>query len=710
MVTNFDTKQSSELKQVLKQLQLKLQNKKNNFNQNELLLIIKNFDFNDFVFNTQLLNEIMVILNDAYFKLANPLVDDSIYDEIEHILLVNNFDVKALKHIGSSLEEKSGLKKKSHSMPMLSLDKLLSIDDVDDFIKKINRYLNSTIDYTYCVEPKIDGNSLSLIYKKGNLVEALTRGDGYIGEDVIDVINVIDSIPKILPQKIDIEIRGEIFITKSNFLYINNEREKIGEKLFANPRNMVAGSLRNLDVSIAKNRNLEFIPWGFGEVEKGVLSNSYYENLAMLKNYGFTLNKYNKICKNIAEAILYYENLAKIRYEIDYDIDGVVFKIDDINIANRLGFTEKAPRWAAAYKFESQGAYTKITDITLQIGRTGVITPVAELSPINVGGVLISRATLHNFDYITQKDIRINDKVFIKRAGDVIPQVVQVDLSSRNNLCVVYKIPTNCPSCGSKLIKEEDGVAFKCSFDMINCAERKLKFLEHLVSKKAFNIIGLSEKQLKIFLENKLIDLPSDIFELSNKKDKLLVLEGFKEKSVSNLLSSIDKSKSITLDKLIYALGIPQVGEKVSKILAKNYKTFDNLLTNTINNNLHNIDGIGESIYKDLKHYLMDSSYSQMIENLLQKIVVLDYIDNNNQGVLSGKKILFTGTLSINRSEAKNLAEKNGAIILSAVSKNLDILVCGENPGSKLEIAKQLEILILTEKEFLDFINQVDYV
>ena len=388
MATNFDTKESSELKQSLEQLILKSKNKPNSFDQNELLLLIKNFDFNDFIANTQLLNKIITMLNDAYFKLANPLMDDGIYDKIEKILVY--FDIKILKTISSDLDLQSALKKIPHSIPMLSLDKFLTSQDVDDFIKKINRFLNSQTDYMYCVEPKIDGNSLSLIYKAGVLMNALTRGDGNIGEDVIDVINVIDSIPKILPKKIDIEIRGEIFITKSNFLAINNAREQNEEKLFANPRNMVAGSLRNLDVSVSKERKLDFIPWGFGEVDKSFLSNSYYENLAKLKDYGFALNPYNKLCNGIKEAVAYYEELAKLRYEIDYDIDGVVFKIDDISVCNRLGFTEKAPRWAGAYKFESLGAYTKIIDITLQIGRTGVITPVAELTPINVGGVLIS--------------------------------------------------------------------------------------------------------------------------------------------------------------------------------------------------------------------------------------------------------------------------------------------------------------------------------
>ncbi|MFL1781342.1 NAD-dependent DNA ligase LigA [Candidatus Hepatincolaceae symbiont of Richtersius coronifer] len=653
--------------------------------------------------------------------------------------------------IGSSLQGK--FKEVPHSSPMLSLDKLFNFDDVANFDEKLKRFLHRDLDtdLIFAAEPKVDGLSLSLRYVDGNLKRALTRGDGTKGENITENALTIKNIPKTLVNnqanngkpsfpKI-LEVRGEVYIENKDFLEFNLLQEENSAKVFANPRNAAAGSLRNLDLNTTASRPLKFIAWGLGEVVNGentdFQADSFYKNLQDLRKYGFPINSYNKICQGVKELEAYFKYIEEIRHTIPYNIDGVVYKVDSLILQNRLGNLSSSPKWAAAHKFVAEIATTKINNIIVQVGRTGVLTPVAELQPVNLAGVLVARASLHNEDEIKRKDIRIGDTVTIKRAGDIIPQVVEVLTDLRSSDSKPFVMPTFCPSCGSLVKKDENGVALRCSNEIFLCKAMFLQGLEHFVSKAGFNIKGLAKAHLEFLNEKKLIKEPADIFTLYEHKEEIMTYGGFGERSVQNLLQSINASREIDLDKFIYSLGIKQVGEKTANILAKNFKTLDNLASTFSGNlykalnyakkpdnlepNLENndtadktfiegssieeiaIEGIGPSIISDITQYFQSKSNLKIIQNLLKQVKVAPYLNlDENNNILKGQTFVFTGTFdNISRAEAKSMTEKNGGIVLSAVSKKLSFLVAGNKPGSKLKQANELEIKVLTEKEFL---------
>ncbi len=658
--------------------------------------------------------------NEAYYGLDDPLVEDSRYDALVRILHqieeAYSLQSKEFHKVGHT-KKSSGFKAVKHSMPMMSLDNAFSNEDLLRFDEKIKRFLlfNQEDNLEYFSELKIDGLSLSLRYENGRLEQALTRGDGEYGEDVINNAKTVADIPKYLIGNFPeiLEVRGEIYIHKEDFFILNEKLKKEDKKMFANPRNLAAGSLRQLDSEITATRPLRFIAWGFGEIIGNNFTMSNFSDIyPLLLEYGFKINSYNKKCSGIDELIAHYIELENLRAQLPFDIDGMVYKINSLALQERLGNLIKSPRWAIAHKFQSEMAVTCINNIVVQVGRSGVLTPVAEMEPVSIGGVSVCRASLHNWDEIKRKDIRIGDSVIIKRAGDVIPQVVEVILSKRLSSSVEFPEPKLCPECSSKVEKIDDEVAIRCTGGVFYCRGMLIEAMVHFVSRGGFDIEGLAEKQIILFNKLGWLTSPADIFLLKEHAEVMQKLEGFGEKSIGNLLSSIEKARNISLHNFIYSLGIRQIGEKIAKVLAKHFKSFDNLLytfkhINTLDSEISeqiNISGLGESILQDLERYFKSKNNLDILQKLLPQIHVQDYqelqfkVDN----ILYAKHILFSGTLEkISRHEAKDMAERHGAIILSSVSKKLDYLIVGRDPGSKLTKAKELSITILNEDEFL---------
>ncbi|MGV3278516.1 NAD-dependent DNA ligase LigA [Rickettsiales bacterium LUAb2] len=666
---------------------------------------------------TELRNKITKA-NDAYYQKDAPELDDQAYDalvrdlkslELNHPELITNNS--PTQKVGGKVA--GGFTSKQHKIPMLSLDNAFNQEDLLNFTSKIKRFLNYTANepIEFIGELKIDGLSLSLRYEYGVLVEALTRGDGEFGENVTLNVLTINNIPKKINTNLEVlEVRGEIYISKADFLQLNDNQQKNNAKKFANPRNAAAGSLRQLDPEITKSRPLQFIAWGFGEI-----TNNNFSNLSEIFNFlnelGFKVNFYNKICNNLEEMQQYYMEILNNRYNIDYDIDGIVFKVNNLHLQNRLGVITKSPRWAIAYKFPAEEAITKVNKINISVGRTGVLTPVAELEPINIGGVIVARATLHNEFEIARKDIREGDTVIVKRAGDVIPKVISVLTDKRSNEAIPFIMPNKCPVCGSEAILNEGEAIRRCTGHFI-CKAMIVESLKHFVSKTAFDIDGLGDKQIELFFDLNLIKTPADIFTLNDHKEQIINLEGFGEKSFNNLITAIEKAKVISLARFVYALGVNKVGIKTAELLAKKYKNIRNFI-NVMQNllafdELININGIGNSVAEDIVEYFNNQQNIKVVEQLLVIITVNDFIelDINLNSYLVNKTIVFTGTLtSLSRNEAKYLAEKNGAIVNSSISSKTDFVVAGESAGSKLKKANELNIKILTEQEFVDLVN-----
>ena len=580
------------------------------------------------------------------------------------------------------------------------------------FLKKIKNYLNSKHEnFELFAEPKIDGISATLIYKNGKLVSGLSRGDGLVGEDILLNLETIKAIPKILKGK-DIpnllEIRCEIFISKKDFLKIKNN--------FANPRNAAGGSLRQKDPSETRKIPLKYFAYGFGAVEPMIfLKQSDF--LKQINEWGFSTNQLSKTLEGIDDIENQHKFIDNARSTLDYDIDGLVFKINDLKLQRRLGNTSNSPRWAIAYKFSAEKAVTKINNISIQVGRTGAITPVAKVEPVNVGGVIVSNATLHNEDEILRKDIRIGDTIQIQRAGDVIPQVVSVDISKRNKKSKKFIFPVKC-LCGaptkkefSKSTKKQDAVR-RCTrgYDCKFIAKEKLK---HIVSKEALNIDGFGKKVVDQFWELKLIKEPSDIFKLDY--DKIKSLEGWGNLSIDNLKKAIKKSKLINLDRFIYSLGIRHIGQENAKTLAaffisitKFSDLFDSQARRKILENLLELDGIGETQVESIKNYFFNEKNNKITKNYISKLEIKDFIIKNKNGRLANKKIMFTGGFkNMSRSEAKSIAENNGGKVLGSVSKKLDFLVAGDSKPTKkkLDQARNLKIKIISEKEWNKILN-----
>ena len=650
-------------------------------------------------------------INDWQYDLIRKKMDLIVKSFPNHI-----FDKKELNSIGYT--PSTVFKKIKHSMPMLSLANAFSKEDIIEFENRIKRflYINNKTKMEFVSEPKIDGLSISLRYEEGILTQAATRGDGNIGEDVLQNILTINDIPKkllISSPKI-IEIRGEVYMNKSFFNSLNENNLKKGEKIFANPRNAAAGSLRQKDSKITSTRKLKFFAYALGYFSEPIAKN-HWDILKILKNYGFKINNLSKICSNLNEVFDSFNHISLKRSELDYDIDGVVYKLNSIDLQNRLGNVARSPRWAIAHKLQSENAQTKIIAIDIQIGRTGALTPVARLKQVTVGGVVVSNVTLHNEDEIKRKDIRVGDTVKLERAGDVIPHIIEIVKDLRPSSSTPFVFPKYCPFCLSKAIKPKDDAVRRCQADF-ECNAQVIERIKHFVSKDALNIDGLGEKQVESFFSSGLLKRFEDIFFLKNHEKILYDKKGFGEKSLSKLFTSIEKSKETPLDKLIFGLGIRHVGKTTSRILALHYKTLDNLFTSLksvqnddsrIFNDLLNISQLGEISINQIIRFFKNAQNQKSIIELLNEMNPSSIEPTNQNSQISGKKIVFTGSFEkISRSEAKYQAELKGATVTNSVSKNTDLLIVGVNPGSKVKKAKEIGVQVIFEEEWIKMINE----
>ncbi len=654
--------------------------------------------------------------NKSYFDKNISKVTDEEYDKLKR-------DILELEKKYSFLKSKSSpsklvgykpskiFKKSYHRIPMLSLSNVFKEEDLINFEKKIKNYLsiknNSILNYS--AEPKIDGISASLTYKNGKFYKGLSRGDGKQGEEITENLSTIKDIPKKVSSKDfpeDIDIRGEVFIQNSDF-------KKLNEK-FANPRNAASGSLRQKNPDETKKIPLKFIAYTFGYGE-GLSVNNQYDYLKKLSEWGFRTNPLNKLISGVQNLIKNYNEIEKIRADLDFDIDGIVYKVNEFEIQKRLGSVSNAPRWAVAHKFSSNKAISQILDIEIQVGRTGALTPVAKIKPINIGGVVVSNATLHNEDEINRKDIRLGDTAVIERAGDVIPHILSVDIKQRLKNSKKFLFPENCPSCGSKTIKEFNKITKKidavrrCSSEGYYCDKISIEKLKHFVSKDAFNIDGFGKKIVENFWKLKFIKFPQDIFKLDYKK--IEKVEGWGQLSVQNLEYSINQKKNISLERLIYSLGIRHIGLENAKLLSKHFISFSrfkNLSKQNDYEEMLNIDGIGETQVNSIKSFFSNESNLKVLNELEKVLVVKKAIQNSDDGLLKNKTFLVTGKLNgISRAEVKSLIEENSGKTVSSVSKKLNYLIIGDKPTKKkIDSAKQLKINVIDQAEFLKMLNK----
>jgi DNA ligase (NAD+) len=659
----------------------------------------------------KLLNE----YNKFYYERSNPKVSDKVYDELKKSILSLENDYEFLKSTESpsikvGFKPSKNFQKILHRVPMLSLANAFEREDLINFEKRILNFLSKKEDFSlsYSVEPKIDGISASLIYKNGEFKVGLSRGDGKEGEDITANLSTIKDIPKKIKSNdfpTEIDIRGEVYIQNSDF-------ENLKEK-FANPRNAASGSLRQKKPDETKKIPLRFIAYTFG-YEKGLKIKNQTEFLKKLDDWGFKTNSLNKLVTGVDNLLLNYYKIEKDRTKINFDIDGIVYKVNNFELQKRLGNVANSPRWAIAHKFASNKAISKILNIEIQIGRTGALTPVAKIKPINIGGVIVSNATLHNEDEIDRKDIRIGDLATIERAGDVIPHILSVDKSKRDKKLVKFIFPKKCPSCGSKTIKEfnfvtkkEDAVR-RCSSEGYECEKIAIEKLKHFVSKDAFNIEGFGKKIVENFWKLNLIKLPHDIFNLDFKK--IENLEGWGRQSMENLKYSINQKKNISLERLIYSLGIRHIGLENAKILSKYFKSFSNFISfsnEAIFDDILNIDGIGETQLKSVKNFFNNKVNLNILREL-QKILEVKNVENKNkEGLLNEKTFMVTGKLNgISRAEVKSLIEENSGSSVSTVSKKLNYLIIGDKPTKKkVDKAIELKITILNQSQFLKMLN-----
>ena len=653
--------------------------------------------------------------NISYYIKDNPKISDSEYDKIKKEILELEKKYSYLKEIDSidkiiGAEPSNKFEKIKHLSPMLSLTNAFNKEDMEDFHKKIKNFLNAKKENIELIaEPKIDGISASLVYKKGILIRGLSRGDGITGENILKNLETIQNIPKKIKERNPpnlLEVRCEIFISKKDFFKIKDK--------FANPRNAAGGSLRQKDPSVTSKIPLKYFAYGFGILEPMTLKKQS-EFLDIITKWGFETNPFSQIINGIDEVENFHSKIDALRSSLNYDIDGLVYKVNDLNLQKRLGNTSNSPRWATAYKFSAEKAVTVIKDIIIQVGRTGAITPVAKVEPVTVGGVVVSNATLHNEDEIKRKDIRVGDTIEIQRAGDVIPQVVSVDSSKRDNKTKKFIFPTKC-LCGSetkkdfsKSTKKNDAIrrcpkGYECKFT----AKEKLK---HIVSKEAFNIDGLGKKVIEQLWDLNIIKEPANIFELDY--SKIRKLEGWGSLSIDNLKKAITKSKFISLEKFIFSIGIRHIGQENAKILAGFFGTikeftklfkFDSRKKILIN--LVELDGIGETQIDSINIFFLNEINTKIVQQLISKLTIKNYIAPNVNGKFSNKKIMFTGGFqNMSRSEAKTIVENNGGKVLGSISKKLDFLVVGENKPTKKKIdqAKKLNIKIILEKEWKKF-------
>ena len=659
----------------------------------------------------------------SYHQKDAPVISDGQYDLLRQRLLAIENAFPLLVHPDSPSGKvgavvKSGFKKIKHSRPMLSLGNVFSDDELQDFADGIRRFLkelkdNPSAPLEMVAEPKIDGVSIALRYEKGILVQAATRGDGAVGEDVSENAKTLKDIPKNIQDAPDVlEVRGEVYMTKPDFAKLNKAQEKQDGKVFANPRNAAAGSLRQLDSNITKERPLSFFAYAWGDVSK-MPWDTQWGYLECLKKWGFKVNPLTSLCSDIASLLTAYEKIGHERATLPYDIDGVVYKVNRLDWQERLGFVARAPRWAVAHKFPAQKAETILNKITVQVGRTGVLTPVAELEPITVGGVVVSRATLHNVDYISDLDIREGDRVIIQRAGDVIPQVVKIIDDGKHGSRKKYIFPDKCPECDAHAVREEGEAATRCTGGL-TCPAQAGERLKHFVSRDALDIEGFGAKHITNFFADGLIKSPADIFKLAEKD--LHGREGWKDKSITNLIQAIEGRREIEMARFIFALGINQVGQATARLLAKTYLSFSALreamksarvIGSDAMAELLGIDGIGSSMASDIIEFFKESHNQKVLDDLLEYVTVSDFVAPDvSSSKVAGKTVVFTGTLeTMTRPEAKARAEALGAKVSGSVSKKTDYVVAGPGAGSKAKNALELGVTVLSEQEWHQLIG-----
>lgn len=648
--------------------------------------------------------ELTNILNDAnykYYVLDEPTITDQEYDkylreleELEQKYKEFARDDSPTKRVGGEVLD--SFKKVTHKIPMMSLSDVFSESEVVNFDERIKK---EGIRPQYVCELKIDGLSVSLLYEHGKLVRAATRGDGVVGEDITHNVKTIKSVPLTLNEDIDIEVRGEIYMGKKSLEKVNLERIKNGEKPLQNARNGAAGSIRQLDSKVAAKRGLDV--WIYhlpNPLDYGI--HTHYEALEFMKKLGFKTNPNNRLVNNINEVLEFISEKNAERKSLPYDIDGIVIKVNNIDQQQELGFTAKYPKWATAYKFPAEEVLTRLNDIIFTVGRTGQITPNAVLDPVIVMGSTIARATLHNENYIKEKDLRIGDIVSIRKAGDVIPEVVEVKKERRTGNEKNFEMIHNCPICGTTLVKKEGQVDYFCLNE--HCPTRKIESLIHFAERDAMNIDGLGEKIMEDFFNFSFIRTIPDIYLLQTHREDLTRLEGYGEKSVTKLLEAIEKSKSNSLEKLLFGLGIPHVGSKTAKIIASHYHNIDNIMKATLED-LSSINDIGEIIAKSIVDYFQKEDNKIIIERLKQYGINMNYLGQKiiKDETFYGKTFVLTGTMTeYKRDEAKNLIENYGGKTSSSVSKKTDVVIAGAEPGSKYDKAVELGITIWSEEDF----------
>lgn len=659
-----------------------------------------------------------------YYQTASPEISDADYDTLRQR---NGTIEEAFSHLrradSPSLRvgapPSTGFAKVTHSRPMLSLANAFDDADVDEFLSRVGRFLGLSTDAATEIvgEPKIDGVSASLRYEGGSFALGATRGDGAVGEDITRNLATIDEIPKTLGKKAPdiVEIRGEVYITKPDFFALNQRQEKAGEKIFANPRNSAAGSLRQIDPTITAARPLRFFAYTWAEVSAMAANGSprwdtHWKFLQTAKQWGFQVNPLARLCHSLEEILALYATIADQRATLPYDIDGIVYKVNRVDWQERMGMVSRAPRWAIARKFPAEQAQTILKDISIQVGRTGALTPVAELEPVTVGGVVVSRATLHNEDEIARKDIRAGDHVVVQRAGDVIPQVVSVLLDRRGKRSKPYVFPDQCPECGSLALREDGEAVRRCTGGLI-CPAQAVERLKHFVSRDAFDIDGLGGKHIETFWDEKLLAKPADIFRLPSKQAAFAEREGWGERSVANLFAAIEARRTVPLDRFIYALGIRQVGQATARLLARNYGSLDAWRIamaeasdheSAAYQDLVNIDGIGPLVAEDILAFCAETHHREVLDDLALVLDVEQVAEvTTTESAVSGKTVVFTGTLgTMTRSEAKARAEALGAKVAGSVSKKTDYVVVGADAGSKAKKAEELGVTVLEEEDW----------
>ncbi len=649
--------------------------------------------------------------NYRYYVLNDPVISDEEYDKLMHQLeeLEEQFPEvvtpdSPTQRVGAPPRE--GFDTITHSVPMLSLQDARNENEIREFDARTKRFLGWGPDalIEYVVEPKFDGLSCEIIYRDGRFALASTRGDGIVGEDVTPNVRTIRSLPMRFIKKEGVpsylEVRGEVLMRRIDFEKLNQELIKQEERPFANPRNAAAGSLRQLDPNVTASRPLDFIAWGVGLME-GKRAKSQWETLAILEGLGFKTSSPRKLCRGIEEVLHFYRELEEERDEFDYELDGMVIKVNSLDLWEKLGATARSPRWALAAKFKPRQKTTQMVDVIYNVGRTGTITPVALLKPVELGGVIVSRASLHNFDEVERLDARVGDTVLIQRAGDVIPGVVTVIKEKRTGREAPILPPEKCPVCGAQAVKE--GAYYKCV--NISCPAKLVQAIKHFASRRAMDIEGLGGKTAELLVEEGLVKDLSDVYSL--KSEHLLKLPGFAEKSAQNLLEALEKSKHPTLARFIYAIGIPNVGEYTAQVLARYFESWKNLEKASLTE-LIEIKGIGPETARSVVSFLQEKRNKKTVEKMLKAGLTLQEEKKKKESPLVDKTVVFTGALSsMTRDEAKAMVEKLGGTVSNSVSRKTDLVIVGESPGSKYQRAQQLGIKVINEEEFLKLASKV---